>query len=96
MRLGSVFDVNHLTSSTNRSNARLEAKQARKSSGDLDEKDVKLERDEEAVLPVLSDSHVNVFIKRSIPPFVPSQDIVRGIVYAGQAALSYAFMLAAM
>ena len=33
---------------------------------------------------------------RTIPPFVPSHDILRGIVYAGRAALQFAFMLAIM
>ncbi|KAF9476563.1 CTR copper uptake transporter [Pholiota conissans] len=30
------------------------------------------------------------------PPFIPAHDIVRGILHAGQAALSFAFMLAVM
>jgi len=33
---------------------------------------------------------------RSIPPFIPSHDIPRGIIHATQALLAYAFMLAAM
>ncbi|THG95926.1 hypothetical protein EW026_g5809 [Hermanssonia centrifuga] len=33
---------------------------------------------------------------RSALPFILSHDIVRGILYAGQAALQYAFMLAVM
>jgi len=33
---------------------------------------------------------------RSIAPFVPAHDIVRGILHTGQAALTFAFMLAIM
>ena len=60
------------------------------------DKDEKLERDVEVVVPVLPQSSGGIFTRRNIPPFVPSQDIVRGIVFVGQAALGYAFMLAVM
>ena len=33
---------------------------------------------------------------RNAPPFIPAHDIVRGIAYAGHAALQFAFMLAVM
>ncbi|KAF8956846.1 CTR copper uptake transporter [Flammula alnicola] len=33
---------------------------------------------------------------RSAPPFIPAHDVVRGILHAGQAALTFAFMLAVM
>jgi len=33
---------------------------------------------------------------RTIPPFIPAHDIVRGILHAGQAALAFTFMLAVM
>ncbi|KAI0651640.1 Ctr copper transporter [Trametes meyenii] len=33
---------------------------------------------------------------RSVPPFIPSHDIPRGVLYAFQATLSYALMLAVM
>lgn len=35
-------------------------------------------------------------LKRLAVPFIPSHDIARGVMYAGQAALEYAFMLAVM
>lgn len=35
-------------------------------------------------------------LKRLATPFIPSHDIPRGVMYAGQAALEYAFMLAVM
>ncbi|KAJ3711397.1 copper transporter [Lentinula raphanica] len=38
----------------------------------------------------------NVLLMRRAPPFIPAHDIVRGIMHAGQAALSFAFMLAVM
>lgn len=34
--------------------------------------------------------------RRTIPPFVPSQDVLRGILYAFHAFLGYALMLAVM
>lgn len=33
---------------------------------------------------------------RTVPPFIASQDIPRGVIYAGQVALEFAFMLAIM
>ncbi|KLO18684.1 hypothetical protein SCHPADRAFT_819296 [Schizopora paradoxa] len=79
-----------------RSKARLEARHARTFSTDSDEKDEKMEKDVEVVVPVLPHSSGSILSRRNIPPFVPSQDIVRGIVFVGQAALGYAFMLAIM
>ncbi|KAJ3784717.1 CTR copper uptake transporter [Lentinula aff. detonsa] len=38
----------------------------------------------------------NVFLMRRAPPFIPAHDIVRGILHAGQAALTFAFMLVVM
>ncbi|KAJ3982371.1 CTR copper uptake transporter [Lentinula detonsa] len=38
----------------------------------------------------------NVFSMRRAPPFIPAHDIVRGILHAGQAALTFAFMLVVM
>ncbi|KAJ3976101.1 CTR copper uptake transporter [Lentinula raphanica] len=38
----------------------------------------------------------SVLLMRRAPPFIPAHDIVRGIMHAGQAALSFAFMLAVM
>jgi hypothetical protein len=38
----------------------------------------------------------DVLALRSIPPFIPSQDIARGALHAVQAALGYALMLAVM
>ena len=35
-------------------------------------------------------------IMRTIPPFIPSHDIPRGLVYGAQVALEFAFMLAVM
>ena len=35
-------------------------------------------------------------IMRTVPPFIPSHDIPRGLVYASQVALEFAFMLAVM
>ena len=37
-----------------------------------------------------------VITLRSIPPFIPDNDIARGIMHAGQAALTFAFMMIAM
>ncbi|KAG1729972.1 Ctr copper transporter family-domain-containing protein [Suillus paluster] len=36
------------------------------------------------------------FIKRFTPPFIPAHDIVRGVMFAAQALLSYLFMLTVM
>ncbi|KAF8200097.1 CTR copper uptake transporter [Pholiota molesta] len=36
----------------------------------------------------------NVLTLRTLPPFVASHDVVRGVLHAGQAALLYTFMLA--
>ncbi|KAF8812779.1 copper transporter [Phlegmacium glaucopus] len=33
---------------------------------------------------------------RTIPPFIPAHDIIRGILHAGQAALTFVFMLTVM
>ncbi|KAJ4480195.1 CTR copper uptake transporter [Lentinula aciculospora] len=38
----------------------------------------------------------NVLLMRRAPPFILAHDIVRGIMHAGQAALTFAFMLAVM
>ncbi|KAE9391415.1 CTR copper uptake transporter [Gymnopus androsaceus JB14] len=38
----------------------------------------------------------NVLLMRRAPPFIPAHDIVRGIMYIGQAALTFWFMLAVM
>jgi len=37
-----------------------------------------------------------VFLMRRSPPFILAHDIVRGVMHAGQAALTFAFMLAVM
>lgn len=87
---------NVLNAPTYRSKARLEARRVRTPSAVSDDNDEKLERDVEVVVPVLPQSSGGIFTRRNIPPFVPSQDIVRGIVFVGQAALGYAFMLAVM
>ena len=62
----------------------------------MDRNDEKLEEGTEVAVSILPQSTFSIFNKRNIPPFVPSQDIVRGVVYVGQAALGYAFMLAIM
>ncbi|KAJ3889049.1 CTR copper uptake transporter [Lentinula edodes] len=38
----------------------------------------------------------NALLLRRAPPFIPAHDIVRGILHAGQAAFSFAFMLVVM
>lgn len=38
----------------------------------------------------------NTLLLRRAPPFIPAHDIVRGILHAGQAAFSFAFMLVVM
>jgi len=79
-----------------RTKARLETRHTRSSSVDSGEKDSNLDRDAEVVIPVLPVSSASIISRRNIAPFVPSQDIVRGIIHVGQAALGYAFMLAVM
>jgi len=56
-----------------------------------------------ATLDSTSESHLfkpptvaSVITLRSIPPFIPDNDIARGIMHAGQAALTLAFMMVAM
>ena len=39
---------------------------------------------------------VGVITLRTIPPFIPAHDIARGILHAGQAALTFGFMWTAM
>lgn len=34
--------------------------------------------------------------KRNVPPFIAAHDIARGVLHAGQMAVSFAFMLAVM
>ncbi|KAJ3849541.1 CTR copper uptake transporter [Lentinula lateritia] len=38
----------------------------------------------------------NALLLRRAPPFIPAHDIVRGILHAGQAAFTFAFMLVVM
>ncbi|KAJ3874657.1 CTR copper uptake transporter [Lentinula edodes] len=38
----------------------------------------------------------NALLLRRAPPFIPAHDFVRGILHAGQAAFSFAFMLVVM
>ena len=79
-----------------RSKARLEARHARNTSRVPIEKGEKLGKDMEAVVPGPSQSPNDVSKGHNILPFDPSQDIVRGVVFAGQVALGYAFMLVIM
>lgn len=46
-----------------------------------------------------SHSHLSlpgILTMRMIPPFVPANDIIRGVLHGAQSLLNYAFMLAAM
>ena len=43
-----------------------------------------------------SEQFINALTMRSVPPFVFWNDLTRGMMYTGQAALQFAFMLAVM